>query len=79
MKIRASYKGLMIVLGMALMGGFASADGRTIAGAEKTQTLAFEGTRTLLSGLNGERVCATIVNRSEKTALIQLGLIDDGS
>jgi hypothetical protein len=31
-----------------------------------------------LSGLEGESVCATIVNRSEKSALIQLTLTDDG-
>lgn len=49
----------------------------TIAGSEKTQTLAVEGTRTLLSGLEGEPVCATIINRSEKTASIQLTLTDD--
>ncbi|MBW2291929.1 MAG: hypothetical protein JRG94_06415 [Deltaproteobacteria bacterium] len=78
MSNRATYKGLMIVLVMTLMGGVVWADGRSIAGSEKTQTLAFEGTRTLLSGLEGEQVCATIINRSEKTASIQLTLIDDG-
>ena len=78
MKNRATYKGLLIVLAITLMGGVVWADGRTIAGSEKSQSVSFESSRTLLSGLEGEPVCATIVNRSDKNALIQLTLTDDG-
>ena len=79
MKKRATYKGLLIVLGITLTGGIALADGNTIAASAKKQTLAFQASRTLLSGLNGEDVCTTIINRSDKTGLIQLTLTDDNA
>ena len=79
MKISETFKGQMIVLGIALVSGIASADGNTIAASAKKQTLAFQATRTLLSGLNGEDVCATIVNRSDKTGVILLNMTDDGA
>lgn len=41
-----------------------------------TQTLSFEGTQTLLSGLAVTDVCATIINRSDRTGLIRLTLTD---
>jgi hypothetical protein len=79
MKIRNSYKGLLIVVGITLMSGSVMADGNTIAASSKKQALSFESSGTLLSGLNGEDVCATIVNRSNKTGLIELMLTDDGA
>lgn len=69
--------GLLIVTGIALLAGSAWADGNTLAASAKTQTLSFEGTRTLLSGLAGTDVCTTIINRSDKTGLIELTLTDD--
>ena len=74
---RAAYKGLLIVLGITLMSGVVWADGNTIAGSGRTQNLGFEDTRTLVSGLAGENVCATIINRSDKTGLIEITLTDD--
>jgi len=79
MKNGTAYKGLLIVLGITLTGGIALAGGNTIAASAKKQTLAFQATRTLLSGLEGEDVCTTIINRSDKTGLIQLTLTDDGA
>ena len=71
--------GLLIVIGIALLAGSAWADGNTLAASAKKQTLSFEGTRTLLSGLGGTDVCTTIINRSDKTGLIELTLNDDGA
>jgi hypothetical protein len=73
---RNSYTGLFIALAIMLTGGMAWANGNTIAGSPKTQTLHFETVVTLLSGLEGQDVCTTIVNRSEKTGLIQLTVTD---
>ncbi|MCP5043066.1 MAG: hypothetical protein GY944_18735 [bacterium] len=77
MKNRASYIGLMVGLGAMLAGGTVAADGNQIAASQKSQTLASPDSLTLLSGLSGEKVCTTIVNVSEKTAVIQLTLTDD--
>ena len=57
------------------------ADGNTIAASGKTQTLGFQATRTLASGLSngsdeGTAVCATLINRSDTPGLIQLTLTD---
>ena len=64
-----------------MMSGVAMAGGNTIAASEKSSTLASGDTRTLASGLSipmdkGVDACATIVNRSEKTAVILLTLTD---
>ena len=62
-----------------LMAGGVSADGNTIAGSAKSQTLGSTATRVLMANLDGESACATIVNRSEKTAVIELTVADDAA
>lgn len=63
------------------MTGIALAGGNTIAASAKTSTLSASDSRTLTSGLSdgvdtGTDVCATIINRSDKTGLIRLTLTD---
>ena len=77
MSHRNLLKGMLIVLATSLLGGLVWADGNTLAASAKTQTLSFENTRTLVAGLDGTDVCATIVNRSESTGLIEITLTDD--
>jgi hypothetical protein len=74
---RSLYTGLFIALAIMLTGGMAWAGGNTIAGSLKTQTLGFETRVKLLSGLDGQDVCTTIINRSERTGLILLTVTDD--
>lgn len=77
MKKKMNYVGPLAFLAIALAAGFASADGNTIAASAKTQTLAFTTTQTLISGLDATDVCTTIINRSDKTAVIELTVTDD--
>ena len=48
-----------------------------VVGVEKSQKLKFQATRVLVDGLSGTDVCATIVNRSESSGLIEITLTDD--
>lgn len=70
---------LGLLTGLCLAAGGVAADGNTIAGSAKAQTLASPFTRVLLAGLGGRDVCATIVNRSEKNATVEITLTDDGA
>ena len=72
---RASYKGLLIVLGITLMSGIAWADTMAASHGRMAQKLASTSTQTLVSGLNGEDACATIHNRH--LSVIELTLTDD--
>jgi hypothetical protein len=81
MTIQSILKTLLVTGALLMMSGVAMAGGNTIAASEKSSTLAFGDTRTLASGLSipmdkGVDACATIVNRSEKTAVILLTLTD---
>ena len=72
---------LLATGGLLAMAGVAMAGGNTIAASGKTQTLAFEDSRTLASGLSdgneaGTDVCATIINQSDKNGRIELTLTD---
>ncbi len=73
---RTSTVALLVALGLTIAGGTVWAN--TIAESAKSQTLAFESTLTLLAGLEEEDVCVTIVNRSDKTGLIEVTLTDSG-
>lgn len=79
---RTRTKTLLIAVALVAVSGIAIAGGNTIASSAKSQTLVVGDTRTIASGLSdpgnesGERICATIVNRSENTAVIQLTLTD---
>lgn len=81
MTIESILKTLLVTGALLMMSGVAMAGGNTIAASEKSSTLAFQDARTLASGLSipmdkGVDACATIVNRSEKTAVILLTLTD---
>jgi hypothetical protein len=82
MTIQSILKTLLVTGALLMMSGVAMAGGNTIAASEKSSTLAFQDARTLASGLSIPLdkglvdACATIVNRSEKTAVILLTLED---
>ena len=81
MRKNKAFQTTLLVGSLLIATGIAVAGGNTIAGSERSQTLAFEGVRTLASGLsdldeNGTDVCTTIVNRSENEAVIRLTLTD---
>jgi hypothetical protein len=72
---------LLVTGALLTMTGVAVAGGNTIAASAKTSTLSASASRTLASGLSdgvdkGTDVCATIINRSDKTGLIGLTLTD---
>ncbi len=79
MNNRTKRAGLLVAFALVLASGTTWADGRTVAASGKTQTLAFEGVVTLISGLEGTDVCATIINRSEKIGLIEITVTDDAA
>lgn len=74
-------KHLLVTAVSIVIAGAAAAGGNTIAMSAKTSTLLALDVRVLASGLGivddaGTDVCTTIVNRSEKTAVIELTLTD---
>jgi hypothetical protein len=71
----------LVAVASLVVAGIGAAGGNTIAMSGKTSTLSASTTRVLATGLgvlgdSGTDVCATIVNRSEKTAVIELTLTD---
>ena len=84
MTIQSIFRTLLVTGALLAISGPALADGNTIAASGKSSTLGVGMTRTLASGLGvpgdfGTDVCTTIVNRSDKTGLIQLTLTDDNA
>ncbi len=74
MTIQSIRKSLLVSTAILTMAGVASAGGNTIAASAKSQNLATNSSITLASGLSvfndfGTDVCATIMNRSEKTVM----------
>ncbi|MBW2294834.1 MAG: hypothetical protein JRG89_23160 [Deltaproteobacteria bacterium] len=81
MTTQSILKTLLVTGALMGMSGVAMAGGNTIAASAKKSTVVFGASRILASGLaeigdKGPDVCATIVNSSDKTALILLTLTD---
>lgn len=81
MTYKPSLRIVLATIASTAIASAAIAGGNTIAYSAKTSSVAALGVRTLASGLSnldddGADVCATIVNRSAKNAVIQLTLTD---